>query len=166
MGAFDDDDGKKKPPQAKQRMGLKLTNQNSVFANVPKKPTVAEQEQIVKEVIKRDQDYKERAAALSLSFKKLLDDRILPKNKNVFVADMERDVIGKLAQLGLDIENDENVEELGIGIIGLTNLLFRSFLIQRDKINMLDYAIHEQQLKLNELELKLNSLVDKTKTDG
>lgn len=166
MGAFDDNKKDDKPPQAKQRMGLKLTNQNSVFANVPKKPTAAEQEQAVKEVIKKDQDYKERAAALSIAFKKLLDDRVLLKNKNVFAADMERDVIGKLAQLGLDIENDESVEELGIGIIGLTNLLFRSFLIQRDKINLLDYALHEHQLKLNELELKLNSLVDKPKTDG
>ena len=166
MGAFDDDKKDDKPPQARQRMGLKLTNQNSVFANVPKKPTVAEQEQAVKEVIKKDLDYKERAVALSSAFIKLLNDRVLPKNKNVFAADLERDVIGKLAKLGLDIENDENVEELGIGIICLTNLLFRSFLIQRDKINLLDYALHEHQLKLNELELKLNSLVDKPKTDG
>lgn len=158
MGAFDDkkDDS---PPQVKQRVGLKLNNSNSMFANVPKKPTQAELDQAVKESMGKDQDYKERAAALSLSFTKLLNDRTLLQNKNVFAADLERETIGKLAQLGLDLDNDENVEEAGMGSIGLINLLFRSLLIQRDKINNLDYELHE-------LQLKLNSLVDKPTGNG
>lgn len=142
---FDDDDDKKPGPQ---KPGLKIDNANSMFANMPKKPSQQDFERKVQESQKRSRDYKERAAELALNFKKMLDDKTVPQNKPIFANELERDTLGKFAQLAIDMNLDDQEEE-GMGSVGLITLLFRCLLIQRDKINVLDYSVNqlEKQLK-------------------
>lgn len=151
--SFDDNNGNK----PKQRVGLKLNNQGSIFANVPKKPSQQDLEKNVQEAQSRSRDYKERAAELALIFKKMLDDRTILQNKNSFTVESEREVIGKLAQLGVDMNVDE-FEQEGMGSLGLITLLFRSLLIQRDKINYLDYSINQIKIEIKSMQA---TLVDK-----
>lgn len=150
---FEDDDENKKFAANK---GSKLDNSKSMFANKPKKPTQKEFEQSINESQKRNLDYKERATELVSSFRKTLDDKVLPQNKSVFSLDAEKELLQKLVNLGVDMNTDPHEDE-GMGSMGLIGLLFRSLLIQRDKINNLDYTVNKLE---KQVAIMLSSSVD------
>jgi hypothetical protein len=129
----------------------KVSNQKSIFDSLPKKPTQADLDSKVKKIEEKEIGYKQRATDLALEFKKMLDDKTLPENKNIFAKDMERDVLGKLIQLAIDINNDP-VEKEGMGSLSCITLLFKACLSQRDRINKLEYSLSE-----------INKVLDKKK---
>lgn len=145
--SFDDNNNGSGPKKG----GLKLNNANSMFANNPKKPSKQEFEQKIQESKERNQDYKERAMALAISFRKILDDKTVPQNKNDFNTEIEREILTNLTNLALDMNTDEQEDE-GMGSLGLIALLFRCMLIQRDKINILDYAVNQLESKIKKIE--------------
>lgn len=146
---FDDS----KPPQNTPKVGLKLQNSNSMFANVVKKPTQQELHNNVQQMQEKSQGYKERAADLALQFRKMLDDKTLLQNKNVFLIDLEREVLLKIAHLTSEMNLDEEEDDgSGVGSIGMITLLLRCLLIQRDKINELDYSLNQLNLKLKNIQ--------------
>lgn len=100
-------------------------------------------------------DYNDRAAQLTSSFKKVLEDKTLLQNKNVFSLDLEKEVISNLAKLAIDMNTDENEIE-GIGSVGIITLLLRACLIQRDRINTIEYNQSLLNNKIKELESSLN----------
>lgn len=153
----DDDDDNAPTPALLSKSGLKLSNQKSMFAKKVKKPSQQAFEAGLKQSLDRNKDYKERAAELAIAFRKMLDDKTVPQNKNIYSTEIERETLGKMAQLGIDMNLDDQEEE-GMGSVGLITLLFRCLLIQRDKINGLDYAVNQMQSQLKILQL---SLVDK-----
>src|SRR5271165_5787681 len=151
---FDDD----KKVEPNRRPGLKIKNDNSMFANQPKKPTKQEFDMVVKKAQSLDQEFKERAADLAINFRKILEDKTLIENKNLMSIDLEREIIGNLAQLAVDMNNNENEEKDGMGGVGLSSLLFRCMLIQRDKINSLDYSINQLNKSFKELQLLVDEI--------
>lgn len=142
---FDD-----QPPPKPAKVGLKLKNDASMFANLPKKPTAQDLKQEVKQIQERSQDYKERAAQFALNYKKVLDDKTLLQNKNIFAKDLEVEAINKLVQLAMEIDADEN-EEHAMGTFGMISLMFRCFITQRDRINELEYALTQTNAKIKSL---------------
>lgn len=150
---FDDESQK----SSTQKVGVKLNNSQSMFANNTKKPSREEFEKKAVEANNKLTEYQERAVQLSLNYKKLLDDKTLPQNKNIFQQDAEKEVISNLMQLAIDMNTDPNEEE-GMGSVGLISLLCRCMLIQRDKINELSYDVAQARKNFTELEKQLKTV--------
>lgn len=162
MCPFDDDDdsgsGKPKP-------GLKVNNKNSMFSSLPKKPDPAAFQQQVKESQEKIMGYELEASQLAAMFQKLLDDRTLPENKNQLSLEAERELIGKIVDIAVKLNNDENEQE-GMGSVGASILLFRAALLHKDKINRLEYTLAQAEKRIKSLEEKIKlSDVDSKKTN-
>jgi len=106
----------------------------------PKRPSSQEFEKKVKEVQDQKSEYKQRASDLTVQFKKIIEDKTLVQNKNIFSLELEKDVLSKMIQLAIEINNDPNEEE-GMGSLSWIALLFKTIISQRDKINNLEYSI-------------------------
>lgn len=143
--------------EVKPKVSVKQQGAKSMFDNTPKKPSKQEFEKKAEEVNKQLNSYPERASETVPLFLKLLEDKTLPDNKNVFANDLEREIITKLVDLALDMNADEFTRD-GEGSVNMIAFLFRCFLIQRDKINSLDYTI--KQLK-DEIKKLSNTPIDK-----
>lgn len=133
--------------EEKEIPGLKLTNKKSRVRQA------REDEDLVgraSEIQEKFQARKQNAYALAAQFVEFLNDKTLPDNKGVIGKDLEKELIGKLVQFAIDTNNDPNEQYDGMGSVGIITLLLRALLIQRDKLNRLDY-------KLSKLEQKLSS---------
>ena len=138
----DDDDN-----QISKNTGLKnVSTQKSIFENLKKKPTQQDFENQVKTNQQQIATYKQRAADLAIQFKKIVEDKTLPQNKNVFSLELEREVLSNMIQLAVEINNDPNEQE-GMGSLSWIILLFKTILSQRDRISNLEYSIHQIEKK-------------------
>lgn len=159
MGAFDDDDDDNK------KSGLKINNKKSIFNQLPKKPNPAEFQQQVKETQEKVMGYELEAAQLAVMFQKLLEDKTLPENKNSLALEAERELIGKIVEIAVKLNNDTNEQE-GMGSVGTSILLFRAVMMQKDRINKLEYSLVQAEKEIKSLAKKIELLaVDDKKTD-
>lgn len=146
-------------PSSKPKVELKSQGK-SMFDDQPKKPTKETAQKQAAVVNDRINSYNERAIETTTAFMKLLNDTTIPDNKNVFSADIEKEVIGKFQQLMLDIENDEQ-QLMGMGPIGGISFLMRVILMQRDKLNQLTYKQHLLEKQIANLEKTSKELAPK-----
>jgi len=152
------DEEEESVPQ-KPKIGLKnVSSQKSIFDSIPKKPSQEDFDKKVKEVQEKSNGYKQRAADLAINFKKLMEDKTLLQNKNIFATELERELLSKMIQLAVEINNDPNEQE-GMGSLGWITLLFKTFFAQRDKINYLEYRLFQLEKKLEPA--NLSSLIEK-----
>jgi hypothetical protein len=146
---FDEEDNEQ-PSNQSQRIGLKkVSSQQSIFDSMPKKPSPDEFEAKVKKVQEKTSRYKSLAADLATSFNKSMIDKTLPQNKNIFQQDFEKELMGKMVQLAIEINNDPNESE-GMGSLTWITLLMKTCFTQRDKINRLEYAVAQLEKKTAE----------------
>lgn len=152
MSIFDGEDGDDSIPVNKT---LKIEGKKSLFDDKPKKPTQQDLDSKVKKIGDQQNSYKKRAAEYALSYKKILEDKTLPRNKNVFSQDLEKELLSNMISLAIEINNDENEYE-GMGSLGWITILFKNALYFRDRCNELEYKV--SMLEKDLLELKdLNS---------
>ncbi len=138
---FDEESDKEQPSLKSQKVGLKnVSSQKSIFESMPKKPLPEEFEQKVKQVQERANGYKMKAADLASQFNKAMADKTLPQNKNMFQYEIEKELMQKMVQLAIDINNDP-VEDEGMGSLTWITQLLKTCFSQRDRINKLEYAI-------------------------
>lgn len=138
---FDEESDQEQPSLKSQKVGLKnVSSQKSIFDAVPKKPTQEDLDQKVKQVQERAIGYKMKAAELALQFNKAMVDKTLPQNKNMFQGEIERELMQKMIQLAIDINNDP-VEDEGMGSMTWITMLLKTCFSQRDRINKLEYAV-------------------------
>lgn len=150
---FDEEDNDK-PSLQSQRIGLKkVSSQKSMFDNAPKKPTQAQLDKQVQEIVENKSSYKEQAAELSIQFKNMMKDKTLEENKNVFVRETEQEVLANMIKLAVKVNNDEYEDE-GMGSLMWVILLLKTTLWQKDRINHLEYDNFELRKKVAELENK------------
>lgn len=141
---FDEED----EVQASKKIGLKkVSSQKSIFDNIPKKPTQEDFDKQVTVSQEKMMGHKQKAAELALQFKKLVEDKTLPQNKNVFAQEIEREILTKMVQLAIDINNDPNEQE-GMGSLSWITLLLKTILSQRDRINKLEYTLSLLEKKM------------------
>jgi hypothetical protein len=132
-----------------KKTGLKsVSSRKSIFDNIPKKPTQQDFQKKVESVQEKINSNKQKAADLALEFKKILEDKTLPQNKNVFSKEIEREVLTKMVQLAVDINNDPD-EADGMGSLSWITLLLKIALAQRDRINTLEYNLHLLDKKID-----------------
>ncbi len=138
---FDEDETG--PSIQSQKIGLKkVSGQKSVFDGMPKKQTQEQLDEKVKEAVQRNSGYKHQAAELATMFNRAMADKTLARNRNVMSNDAEREILQKMVQLAIDINNDPKEQE-GMGSLSWITLLLRTCFSQRDKINDLEYDLHK-----------------------
>jgi len=161
MSSFNDDDD----PPGKKSPGLKINNKNSILSTLPKKANPQEFQQQVKETQEKIMTYEAEASQLAMMFQKLLEDKTLPDNRNLLSSESERDLISKIVDVAVSLNNDENEME-GMGSIGVSILLFRAALYHKDKINKLEYGLVQADKKIKSLIEKIDLLtIDTKKSD-
>lgn len=144
---FDDEEAE--PSIQSQKIGLKkVSGQKSVFDSMPKKPTSEQFHQNVKQVVEKNTGYKQKAAELATMFNKAMVDKTLVQNRNILANDAERELLQRMVQLAIDINNDSNEKE-GMGSLSWITLLLKTSFAQRDKINQLEYSLFQIEKKID-----------------
>jgi len=141
----DDDDTEIKGPVRK--ISLKKVNPPQ-----PERPSTKEIfEQQAEQKFSQIEDYKQKIWDLSIKYKSFIESKILPENRGPITSNLEKEVLDKLVQLSLDMNEDETQEQ-GVGSTALCMLLMKCMLIQRDIINSLNFKLEqiEQKIKTND----------------
>lgn len=148
MSIFDDEDGDDNAIPVKK--SLKVEGKKSMFEDKPKKPSQQALEAKVKQIGDTQNSYKKRAQEYVAEYKKVLEDKTLAKNKNVFSQDLEKELLSNMISLAVEINNDENEYE-GMGSLGWITILFKNVLHFRDRCNELEYKLFLIEKDLFEL---------------
>ena len=90
-----------------------------------------------------------RAAQIGQEFMRFFNQKILPQNKGPMEKSFEREIIGKLIQYAIDINNDEFEKDDGMGSVSMITLLFNTVIKLRDRCNLLEYKILELEQKIS-----------------
>jgi hypothetical protein len=141
--AFTDDQEEAAPPKANLKENLAKKSRFAKDDDAPKKTAVDFDKEVVNHQ-KNENDIRQRVMELSNKFKSALKDKTLEENKGPIKKDYESEIINQLCDVGLRMNNDQNQPE-GLGSIGLSNLLFRAILIQRDMINEQSFQISQMK---------------------
>ena len=155
------------------KVGLKKTQGSvSMFDNKsPKKPTQQDLDQKVEQIQEQVSEYKQRASELFIKFQKAMADTTLVQNRNMLAVDAEKEMLGGLIQLAVDI-NADPLEQECMGSLTLITCLFKTVLAQRDKINELACNLDQLQKKSNpdiimsRVKKELQAALDKPKENG
>lgn len=140
------------PLQGVQEYTPKTTMKNvgakSMFDGQKRPPTQQEFQQRVQESQDTLAGYKRRAADLFVQFQRAIGDKTLAQNRNIFNTETEKEMLQNVLQLATEINNDPNEQE-GMGSLTAITLLLKTCLVQRDRINELEYALANIQKKLD-----------------
>lgn len=104
------------------------------------------------EAIERAQLRNQQAYDVSQQFQELFKSKTLPENKGPIEQNLERDVIKKITEFAIEINNDPNEPE-GMGSTGVDILLLKTVIALRDNLN-------EAQFKIAQLEKQLKQSPD------
>lgn len=134
-------------PEEKSK-GVKLSNNKSIFN---KKPEASESfDDRADEIFADHENKKQRCLKLGVKFLSILNDKTLLENRSPIIKDLEKQIVNELISLANDINNDE-MEDEGMGSMAIMTLLIRTTLMQRDKINELDYKLHKFESEINKI---------------
>ena len=101
-------------------------------------------------------DRKQRAMELAKQFWNMIQDKTLVAQKGPLQQSVEKEVLNNLVQYVIEVNNDPDEQNDGMGSTALEALLCKALLHQRDMINDLQY-------KLNQLEKKISKLSSEPK---
>lgn len=132
------------PQEYKPKVTMKKQGSTSMFDNMPKKPTQQEFQQKVQEGQETQAGYKRQAAELFVQFQKAMSDKTLAQNRNIFNRETEKEMLQNMLMLATEINNDPNEQE-GMGSLTWITLLLKMCLMQRDRMNELEYALEAYQ---------------------
>jgi hypothetical protein len=154
---FDEEEDSGPSEQSKKTGLKKVSNQKSIFDGKIKPPSQEDFEEMVQKKQDRKNGYKQKAADLAIKFRKTMEDKTLPENKNSFMKDIERDLLTDMINLAIEINSDQSETE-GMGSLSWITLLMKTILAQRDKINILEYNVENLNKKINTLEVSLDKM--------
>lgn len=154
--SFNDDDNYD-PTRNNPRL-KKVGAQKSMFDGKVKKPTQSEFEEQVNKTLENNTNHKMKVAEFAMQFRKIMADKTVPQNKNLFSKELEAEVLTKMIRFASEINNDPNEPE-GEGSLGWIALLFTTCIVQRDRINLLEYKVSQISNKLDTMS------IDKKKID-
>lgn len=140
----------KKPLQSPDEYTPKATMKKpgtaSMFDNQRRPQTQQEFQQKVQDSQETLAGYKRRAAELFVAFQRALNDKTLAQNRNIFNAETEKEMMQKILQLAVEINNDPNEQE-GMGSVTAITLLLKTCMAQRDRMNEMEFALSQLQKK-------------------
>lgn len=166
---FDEEDTDQQSVQS-QKLGLKkVSTQKSIFDSMPKKPSQEDLDIKVAAAQKRASTNKVKAMELANQFNKAMSDKTLPQNRNMFQKEVEKELLGKMIQLAVDINSDTVEQYDGMGSLGWITLLLRTCFGQRDKINLLEYRVEQLEKNKDSVSKEIAEVVktlDDSKKNG
>lgn len=127
---------------------VKLDSKKSRFAKQAETKQIFEKK--VTEVHEKMVGRQQLIFELGKQFLDLLKDKTLTENKGPMHQSLEKEVLGKLTQFAIEVNNDENEGE-GMGSISMIVLLFKSMMIMRDNCNRAEYKIEQLEKQLKSL---------------
>jgi len=145
--AFDDDEENVKP-----KKGLKINNANSSVPDPP--PKVQNFRDNINEILNEEEKQKKLAFDIAHRFMMVLKDKTLDANKNVVVRQGEKQSIMDLIDFARLINSDENQED-NIGTMSIISTLIKAVLIQRDRINEIEYKLSKTESEVSSMSRKL-----------
>ena len=126
-------------PARPPKKGLKVDNTASMI-NKPAPSHTEEFEKNASAAFSKDQEYKNRFWELSVKIKAMIEDTVLSDNKSSISKDLEKETATKLVMLASEMDDDVDQPNCE-GTRGMTMLLMKCLLIQRDTINSLSYKL-------------------------
>jgi len=148
---FDEEEEQvEQPPKVSLK---KVSSQRSIFDSMEKKPTAKDLSNAVKKIEENNVGYKKSAAELTVAYKKAIMDKTLAQNRNVFMKETEQELLANMIKLAIDINTDQYEKE-GMGSLMWIQLLLKTCLAQRDKINALEYELTQIKNKTEPASLK------------
>jgi len=146
-------------PTGPKQSGLKkVSSQKSIFDSMPKPPSQEDLTKRVKSIEEKASGYKLKASSLAAEFVKAINDKTLKQNKTVFAVEIEKDLLSRMINLAVEINNDPDEKLEGMGAMSWITLLLKTCFAQRDKINSLEYAFSQIDKKI---ELAVASAISK-----
>ena len=139
----DDNDDSSLDDYKNRKQNSKKVNSNTTSQKTNKE----EFEKRVRQIQENKDNYKSRASDLAIKFKKMMSDKTLADNRNIFVNDMENEVVSDMVNLAMQLNEDPDEIE-GTGSIMWIVLMLKIFLYQRDKINQLEYNLSKLTSKV------------------
>jgi len=121
---------------------IKLDNSKSRFTrkNEEEKKNQADFNNSVSEYQVQQTEIIKKSADLTSKFMDIIKDTTLNENKGPIQKQIEQQICRDLTDLSLELNQDQTQPE-GIGSAGMTLLLLKIVLLQKDKINELGYKI-------------------------
>lgn len=140
-----DDDNEAAVPQPARKIGVRKENQVVPGANNAQ--TKANFENQADAKYSKIEDYKKEIWDLSIKYKSFVESKILPGNRGPIAVNLEKEVLDKLVQLALDM-NEDDTQQQGVGSTAICMLLMKCMLLQRDTINTLMFKTDQLEKKL------------------
>jgi hypothetical protein len=127
--------------------GLKINNENSSVASPPAQSAQQVLEAKAEKAMEKIDEFKMRTLELATKYKTLFDSKVLAPNKTQLIKDAEREVITNLVKLALEMEADD-LQPIGQGSTSLLSLTMNIMLLQRDRMNELEFRIDRAEKEL------------------
>jgi len=138
---------------AAQNSGLKLKPSRT---RLVKKDVQQNFEQRVRNTSKRLEGNLKSAYELGVEFNNLLDDMRLAENIGPYERSFEKELLRKLINYGIAVNNDEQETE-GMGSISLITLVMKHMFKMRDRMNKMSYDNHKLERRILHLEKSILS---------
>jgi H2-forming N5,N10-methylenetetrahydromethanopterin dehydrogenase-like enzyme len=97
-------------------------------------------QEAVENKIETDKNTKEKLIEFGTKLKKIFNDKTLLQNKNSIDIQNERKSLGAFLEAIKDIDLDEN-QDCNAGTYGAIALLINTLILQRDRINELEFKL-------------------------
>lgn len=115
----------------------KLDNKKSTVKQAPPLPNIREN---ANKIMANDEEQKKIAFNLTTRLLSLIKDKTLDENKDLNIREEEKQVLSEYANFSRLINADPNKED-GLGTLSYVTALARCLLLQRDRINELEYKV-------------------------
>jgi hypothetical protein len=137
--------------------GIKLGASKARLAKKTEEANIKENFQArAKNAHQKMEGYKFEAVKLAQEFNKIFTSKILPRNKGPIETSLEREILGKLIDWAIMVNNDENEPMIGQGSVGMITLLFNSIIKLRDRNNEVEYQLASLKKDIQDIKSKID----------
>lgn len=152
-------------PNAKVSKGLKINNKKSSVQKAVDSQKHNEEEfreQALK-LISEQKDNNSKMVSLSQTLIKFIEDKTLAMNKSATALEVERETRIKLVRLALEMDNDDSITELNMGVISALQVAIKCLFILRDRLSEQEYNNYVLQKSFKDLESRIIKLESNNK---
>jgi len=132
---------------------VRLNSSKSRFAQTKK--IKEEFEKQAQDIHSKKEGYQYEAIQLGQEFNKFINRKTLSKNKGPLEKTFETELINKLIDYAIRVNNDEHERYDGMGSVALITLLYNTIIKMKDNQNNLEYSLRLLEKKVIELESKI-----------
>jgi hypothetical protein len=148
---FDDEDVEVRPLK-----GLKLSNNNSSVKRPPPKLDIQAN---ASKILASQEVQSKLGWELTTKLLAVFKDKTLKENKDSLYIDAETGVLKDYVDFARLINSDEHQEE-GLGTLGFSIAIVKCALLQRDRLNEVEYELSLLKKELNQIKVELKTNAD------